>query len=385
MPYYPPSSGGGGGDGITESAADAKYAQLALSNYLSAHQTIVNDDTESSALSVYGVEGQLNNIFDVRDNNSNFLLAVDPNGSTTMNDINVSHVLASTFNAAGFTTYSLYENPIQAQYYSHAVVTDPGSYTGQSLTLSAAYLKNEITLTDPIDANWANWTTISSYTDITPDSLYTLTNFNGLYMATYNNADLDSSIFVNNITADIYWSAGGASSLTSVLALVEAQSGKELGDLIGLASSVGNYGSGSAAARYGLKIEGDNSQGPIDNSYQLYLGDATQSSANNKWAIWTDGGEVRHRTGSAGTQGVVIQAAPSQSADLLKILSSDGVTAMSRINKSGYFVTLDNGEPADEDLNNGEVVLWFNSSTGSLSVKGKNDVGTVVTGEIVLT
>lgn len=84
--------------------------------------------------------------------------------------------------------------------------------------------------------------------------------------------------------------------------------------------------------------------------------------------------------------GAIIQAAASQTADLLQLKTSAG-TVVHRYNKAGYWVTALHSAPADADLSAGDAALWFDQTNGAgkLMVKAKTANGTVVTGSITLT
>lgn len=485
---------------------------------------------------------------------------------------------------------------------------DFGDHTGSPMSASILAAEVNINLATPILSSSPTWSNMAVYTTVHADSLYTFDYMWGGYFGVYNHADLTATPDVYGLVGDAYFSAGAANTIVGISATAEAETGRDITSMVGIDSYAAFYGGGHVGSRTGIRVSGDQSTGAIDEAYQLYLGDITGSSATNKWSIWTDGGEVHHKTGSAGTKGVVVQgaasqsenltewqdsggtvlsyvsaaggmraplgafgnqgglgaadniiytgvdfysslsvqdliedfsatyvegqtlylrlrpgantdasiygidveiqvdpditadftngiygvygsaahlgtgsiaglvggtfgafnagdghvehlqglgifsytefgtvgeaigliinpydgggptdvyygiygasvvdvatvsyaiwtnggevrhktgsagtvglsvqAAASQSADIFRVLDSDGVTILSRINKDGYYVIAANGEPIDADVTNGEAVLWFDSGTGSLLVKGKKSNGTIVTGEIVLT
>lgn len=90
--------------------------------------------------------------------------------------------------------------------------------------------------------------------------------------------------------------------------------------------------------------------------------------------------------GQAATIPLFVQGAASQTADLFPIYSS-GSAILSRFNKAGYFMTRKTTAPADADLANGEMAVWFDPTNGAakLMIKAKETSGTVRTGSVALT
>lgn len=152
----------------------------------------------------------------------------------------------------------------------------------------------------------------------------------------------------------------------------------------GVAIDFGGYGAGAIEDARGVWIRRGDATAPTTNLYGLRI--EKQSGATNNYAIWTDGGETRHKTGAAATVGLSIQRAASQSADLFRLLDSDGSSILHRINKDGYAVISRNSAPADGDIAAGDVVLWFDKTNGAakLKIKAKQADGTVVAGEVAL-
>ena len=101
--------------------------------------------------------------------------------------------------------------------------------------------------------------------------------------------------------------------------------------------------------------------------------------------MYTAGGQVTHETGGAATIGVVVQAAASQTADILEALDS-GSNILTRLNKGGYIMFRQHSAPANGDLATGECALWFDQTNGAakLMIKAKQADGTVKTGSVSL-
>lgn len=76
-----------------------------------------------------------------------------------------------------------------------------------------------------------------------------------------------------------------------------------------------------------------------------------------------------------------LKAEAGQLADLFEVRDSGGAL-LSAISESGYFTTRKTAAPADGELANGEVALWWNAVTGALSFKGKRADGAVSSGSM---
>lgn len=90
-------------------------------------------------------------------------------------------------------------------------------------------------------------------------------------------------------------------------------------------------------------------------------------------------------TRTAGTRGLIVQGAASQTANLQEWHdSSSGI--LSTISENGYFTTRKVAAPADAELSASELSFWFDASNGAskLKVKAKSADGTVVAGEVAL-
>jgi hypothetical protein len=113
--------------------------------------------------------------------------------------------------------------------------------------------------------------------------------------------------------------------------LASYNEGGTLTDLYGTYVDAETYG-GATTNQYGVYVY--TSASGVTNNYGLYIGNVSGGSSINR-AIHTAGGEVRHLTGAAAVVGMSIQAAASQSADLLRLLASDGTTKLSYFDSAG--------------------------------------------------
>ena len=179
---------------------------------------------------------------------------------------------------------------------------------------------------------------------------------------------------------------------------VEHNSLGTLDSLYGIQGLAYNFGDGVVNSVYGVYIDvGDYSAGGgnVGAIYRLYIEqDYGNAVANNYGiyvapqkihALYTAGGQVTHETGGAATIGVVVQAAASQTADILEALDS-GSNILTRLNKGGYIMFRQHSAPANGDLATGECALWFDQTNGAakLMIKAKQADGTVKTGSVSL-
>lgn len=95
------------------------------------------------------------------------------------------------------------------------------------------------------------------------------------------------------------------------------------------------------------------------------------------------GGQTRAQPVSASQTPLVVKALAAQSADLMTLQSSSSAT-LGRFDKNGTFITRRTSAPADADLANNDLALWFDSAAGVLKIKAKNASGAIVTGEVLL-
>ena len=85
------------------------------------------------------------------------------------------------------------------------------------------------------------------------------------------------------------------------------------------------------------------------------------------------------------TKGIVARGKASQSGNLLEVQDSSA-NPLSGFTENGYFFTRKTSAPADAELSNGELALWFDSTNGAakLMVKAKEAGGTVRTATVAL-
>ncbi len=91
-------------------------------------------------------------------------------------------------------------------------------------------------------------------------------------------------------------------------------------------------------------------------------------------------------TGGNPGSNVTVTAHASQSGNLHEWRSS-GSTLYSRLNKAGYFGTSKTSAPADADVSNSEILLWYDATTSEqqLMSKAKTSGGTVQSGPVCST
>lgn len=161
-----------------------------------------------------------------------------------------------------------------------------------------------------------------------------------------------------------------------------------IGELNGIEVDVANYsGTGTVGIVRGIHIDPAFDSGPVSTRVGLDIDSQLQGVATVVFALRTQGGETRHSTGSPTTVGLSIQRDPVQTADLLRILDSDGTTILQRTNANGYDIISRTSAPADSELNPNECAFWFDPTPGNakLMIKAKDSAGTVVTGQVALT
>lgn len=110
----------------------------------------------------------------------------------------------------------------------------------------------------------------------------------------------------------------------------------------------------------------------INGAVVLYGGDTPAS-----------GTRAQIRPVTAGTVGLRIDGATAQTADQMQVRDVSS-NIQSRFNKAGYFMTRKTAAPADVDLANSEVAIWWDATIGATGVKykGKDSAGTVVSGTL---
>jgi hypothetical protein len=160
--------------------------------------------------------------------------------------------------------------------------------------------------------------------------------------------------------------------------------GGSASDLRGATIALTVDSSSHATVAYGLYLENDGIAG-TGTLYGLWM-DAMVGATTN-YALWTNGGETRHKAGAAAVTPLTLQLDASQSADAFAVLASNGTTKLARINKGGYYVTSRNSAPADGDLSAGEAAVWFNpdNTTPAFNFKAKKSNGTVVSASVPMT
>ncbi len=79
----------------------------------------------------------------------------------------------------------------------------------------------------------------------------------------------------------------------------------------------------------------------------------------------------------------VAKAHASQSVDIVQWRKSDD-TNYSRINKNGYFITAKTSAPADAELNNSEMAVWYNEAANMVMFKVKTSAGTIKNAALIV-
>lgn len=87
---------------------------------------------------------------------------------------------------------------------------------------------------------------------------------------------------------------------------------------------------------------------------------------------------------NANTVGQIVRGAASQAAHLQEWQSSAGDVLMS-ISENGYLKIKKTTAPADAELDNDELVMWWDQANDRVMWKAKNNSGVVKTGELALT
>lgn len=108
------------------------------------------------------------------------------------------------------------------------------------------------------------------------------------------------------------------------------------------------------------------------------------TSFNNGRVKMTDAGIVADRNVADASPVVQIQNIhASSTGDILQLVKTGGEVA-TRIGKNGTIITKVTAAPADADLQNNEMTLWFDATAGALKVKAKDVSGVVKTGMVAL-
>lgn len=137
------------------------------------------------------------------------------------------------------------------------------------------------------------------------------------------------------------------------------------------------------------------------NTYGLRIGPvrASNTGATSAIALFVQGLSSSAGIGTSILQGavninpqhaddiplVLKQGSAAPTVDILQLKSSTAAI-FTRFDKSGYFMTRKNTIPADGDLTNGELALWFDptNAAAKLMIKAKQTDGTVRTGSVAL-
>ncbi len=177
-------------------------------------------------------------------------------------------------------------------------------------------------------------------TDLRPSS-GTYSQITGVYSYNYipDNPGLAVGTAIGLFGYVDHYASATINDVVGVWAEAYAESAGITNRLTGLYVLAGNYTAGTLVNRYGIRVDTDNNAGVSTNNYQIYTGNIANSAATNKYAIWTDGGEVRHKAGNAGTVAFSLQRAGSATAHLFNALDSDGTTVLSYMDKDGKWST----------------------------------------------
>lgn len=89
------------------------------------------------------------------------------------------------------------------------------------------------------------------------------------------------------------------------------------------------------ANAFGIRLTLDIPSAITGSLYGIYIPNIAEKAATAVYAMYTAGGEIRHQTGAAATVGLSVQAATAQSADLLRLVSSDGTTKLAYFDAAG--------------------------------------------------
>lgn len=102
--------------------------------------------------------------------------------------------------------------------------------------------------------------------------------------------------------------------------------------LTGLYGAIAQYGSGTTDVAYGLWIDYPGAGGTINTLYGIKV-ESQLDAATTAYALWTDGGETRHKAGAATVIPLVIEGDASQSANLQDWRK--GATVLMEVESSG--------------------------------------------------
>lgn len=101
-----------------------------------------------------------------------------------------------------------------------------------------------------------------------------------------------------------------------------------------LSAIADNYGAGTVDEMALVYVPATLGVGPVTTRWGLFIG--AQTGATNNYAILTDGGEVRHKAGSATVIPMVLQLAAAQTANAFDVRNSSDVSLF-EIESSGCF------------------------------------------------
>jgi hypothetical protein len=270
------SSGGGGGSGTVSSAT---IGQVAV--YTGATT----------------VGGNADFTFDSTGKKLNIGAALDPS----------SFAFGNRLNVIGYTTDTSFINSVQATVYTPiALVSGPtANYFYTELNGTFGYSNNPVALSSSLDYNSTGASTFSSQAPS---------------MAIFGTANLN-----------------GAASITGSLVGVEGSAQVQVGSLtnaVGVWGWVGNYGtaiSSKTAAFYAQATTTGGTWGASAFNVAYFNENQTGIAGVGKDFAWYSEGGTNHlETGSDATVGAEIeQHSATQSADLLRVLASDGTTVLS--------------------------------------------------------
>lgn len=125
---------------------------------------------------------------------------------------------------------------------------------------------------------------------------------------------------------------------------------------------------------YGIQIFGDSSSGPVTNAYGIRIGSMLNSSADNIYAIWTNGGQTRHVAGAATVTPLRLDLASNQSANAFEVRDDASIVL------AGFTAT---GALLASSLPNHDHALATPSASGFMSATDKQNLDYLVASGLV--
>lgn len=221
-----------------------------------------------------------------------------------------------------------------------------------------------------------------------------------------NSTALNSGFAANGLVFNsVNKGTGSIGNMRGVVGFAINDSTGSIANAVGFLVGVqNNNASGVITAAYGIQINSIINAGTVTTTYGLHIGDLTTGTqTNTPFSIYSsDPGTFNYFAGntginetapdamlevkasSASEECIHVKAAASQTAHLQNWTDSSDAVLLS-VSENGYLKIKKTAAPADAELDNNELSIWWDEANSQVAFKGKNNSGTVKTGTLTLT